>query len=42
MHLDIAGPAFNDSVHGTEPKGGTGFGVSTALRFLEYLALDAA
>lgn len=42
MHLDIAGPAFNDGVHGTAPKGGTGFGVSTALRFLEYLALDAA
>jgi len=40
VHLDIAGPAFLDSVHGRLPKGGTGFGVSTAVRFLEYLALD--
>ena len=40
MHLDIAGPAFNDSTHGRTPKGGTGFGVATAVRFLEYLALD--
>jgi len=40
LHLDIAGPAFNDSVHGRAPKGGTGFGVATAVRFLEYLALD--
>ncbi|MBO6936134.1 MAG: leucyl aminopeptidase [Deltaproteobacteria bacterium] len=40
LHLDIAGPAFNDSPHGRAPKGGTGFGVATAVRFLEYLALD--
>jgi leucyl aminopeptidase len=40
MHLDIAGPAFNDSAHGRAPKGGTGFGVATAVRFLEYLALE--
>jgi len=38
MHLDIAGPAFHESVHGVAPKGGTGFGVMTAVRFLETLA----
>lgn len=37
MHLDIAGPAFQDRVHGIHPKGGTGFGVMTAVRFLEAL-----
>ncbi len=35
MHLDIAGPAFLERAHGTMPKGGTGFGIATALRFLE-------
>lgn len=38
MHLDIAGPAFNDGPHGRAPKGGTGFGVATGVRFLEGLA----
>lgn len=38
MHLDIAGPAFQDRPHGIQPKGGTGFGVMTAVRFLESLA----
>ncbi len=37
MHLDIAGPAFLDRAHGQFPKGGTGFGVATGLRFLEDL-----
>lgn len=37
MHLDIAGPAFLEGPHGIMPKGGTGFGVATALRFLEAL-----
>ncbi len=37
MHLDIAGPAFQDGVHGLHPKGGTGFGVLTGIRFLESL-----
>jgi leucyl aminopeptidase len=37
MHLDIAGPAFTERAHGQLPKGGTGFGVSTAVRFLESL-----
>ena len=37
MHLDIAGPAFLDSAHGQMPKGGTGFGVATGVRFLENL-----
>ncbi|MFZ1865240.1 MAG: leucyl aminopeptidase [Polyangiales bacterium] len=37
MHLDIAGPAFVESAHGRLPKGGTGFGVATGVRFLEGL-----
>ena len=37
MHLDIAGPAFLDSPRGQMPKGGTGFGVATGVRFLENL-----
>ncbi|MGF1469222.1 MAG: leucyl aminopeptidase [Sandaracinaceae bacterium] len=37
VHLDIAGPAFLDRVKGVAPKGGTGFGVMTAVRFLESL-----
>jgi leucyl aminopeptidase len=38
MHLDIAGPAFQERAHGVHGKGGTGFGILTALRFLEALA----
>ena len=35
IHLDIAGPAFNeDSVHNIIPKGGTGWGVLTIMSFL--------
>ncbi len=37
-HLDIAGPTFADRARSIYPKGGTGFGVLTALRFLEQLA----
>ncbi len=37
MHLDIAGPAFVDRAHGRLPKGGTGFGVATGVRFLQGL-----
>ncbi|MFQ5904805.1 MAG: M17 family metallopeptidase, partial [Candidatus Binatia bacterium] len=33
-HLDIAGPAFADKEMLTCPKGGTGFGVRTLLKFL--------
>jgi leucyl aminopeptidase len=33
-HLDIAGPAFTERDVPTCPKGGTGFGVRTLLRFL--------
>lgn len=33
-HLDIAGPAFGEKEIPTCPKGGTGFGVRTLLRFL--------
>lgn len=40
MHLDIAGPAFLDRPHGTSPKGGTGFGISTAVRFVETLGRE--
>ena len=38
MHLDIAGPSFIDQAHGRLPKGGTGFGVATGVRFLESLS----
>jgi leucyl aminopeptidase len=38
MHLDIAGPAFGERPHGVHPKGASGFGVLTAIRFLESLA----
>jgi len=38
-HLDIAGPAFNDSsAHGYTPKGGTGAGVRTLVQIAEDLA----
>jgi leucyl aminopeptidase len=37
-HLDIAGPAFLEKAQGPMPKGGTGFGVLTALQFLRNLA----
>lgn len=36
-HLDIAGPAFAESDNALCPKGGTGFGVRTLLRFLSGL-----
>jgi leucyl aminopeptidase len=36
-HLDIAGPAFAEKEMLTSPKGGTGFGVRTLLRFLATL-----
>ena len=34
-HIDIAGPAFTNKQKGQLPKGGTGFGVLTLVRFLE-------
>ncbi len=37
LHLDIAGPSFLDKPHGVSPKGGTGFGVTTALEFLRAM-----
>lgn len=38
-HLDIAGPAFNESAaKGAIPKGGTGFGVSTLVALAESYA----
>lgn len=36
-HLDIAGPAFAEKDTPTCPKGGTGFGVRTLLKFLAAL-----
>ncbi|MFI5308220.1 MAG: leucyl aminopeptidase [Polyangiales bacterium] len=36
-HLDIAGPAFLPDARGIHPKGGTGFGVLTALELLRGL-----
>ena len=36
-HLDIAGPAFAESDNALCPKGGTGFGVRTLLKFLSAL-----
>ncbi|MDB4974065.1 MAG: Cytosol aminopeptidase PepA [Myxococcaceae bacterium] len=39
IHLDIAGPAYLSSPHGIMPKGGTGFGVRTALEFIKSYAV---
>jgi len=40
-HLDIAGPAFADSVQETGPKGGTGYGVRTLLSLISnFTALE--
>jgi leucyl aminopeptidase len=36
-HLDIAGPAFAENDNALCPKGGTGFGVRTLLKFLSAL-----
>jgi leucyl aminopeptidase len=36
-HLDIAGPAFAENDNALGPKGGTGFGVRTLLKFLSTL-----
>ncbi len=38
VHLDIAGPAYLSSPHGVSPRGGTGFGVRTALEFIKSFA----
>ncbi len=38
VHLDIAGPAFTDKELAYTPKGGTGFGVRTLLRWIDELA----
>ena len=35
IHVDIAGPAYQDKASGYAPRGGTGFGIPTLLRFLE-------
>ncbi|MGH7929226.1 MAG: leucyl aminopeptidase, partial [Candidatus Binatia bacterium] len=36
-HLDIAGPAFTESDQAICPKGGTGYGVRTLLKFISTL-----
>lgn len=41
-HCDIAGPAFLDRPFGRYPKGGTGFGIATGVRFLRSLAEGGA
>ena len=40
VHLDIAGPAFLEKGLPYAPKGGTGFGVRTLLRYLAAVATD--
>ncbi|HEY1174678.1 MAG TPA: leucyl aminopeptidase, partial [Phytomonospora sp.] len=41
VHLDIAGPAYNDAApHGYTGKGGTGHAVRTLVRFAEDLVAD--
>ena len=35
IHLDIAGPAYLEKATSYAPRGGTGFGVPTLLRFIE-------
>jgi leucyl aminopeptidase len=40
VHLDIAGPAFNQGKpHGYTPKGGTGAGVRTIVATIASLAV---
>jgi leucyl aminopeptidase len=41
LHLDIAGPAYLPDARGIHPKGGTGFGVLTAIEFLKGLVAAA-
>ena len=39
VHLDIAGPAFNEGdAYGYTPKGGTGFGVRTLVQLARDMA----
>jgi leucyl aminopeptidase len=35
LHLDIAGPAYLEKPTGYAPKGGSGFGIPTLLRFID-------
>ena len=37
-HLDIAGPAWSESIDGHIPKGGTGFAVLTLVEYLRAAA----
>jgi leucyl aminopeptidase len=38
IHLDIAGPAFNDKPEAYQPAGGTGFGVRLLVEFFKEIA----
>jgi leucyl aminopeptidase len=42
VHLDIAGPAFLEKGMAYAPRGGTGFGVRTLVRYLTGLAAEPA
>ncbi|MRJ06080.1 MAG: leucyl aminopeptidase, partial [Epsilonproteobacteria bacterium] len=35
LHLDIAGPAYTEKGWGPHPYGGTGFGVSTLVDYIQ-------
>jgi leucyl aminopeptidase len=35
MHVDIAGPAYLEKQTAYAPRGGSGFGIPTLLRYLE-------
>jgi leucyl aminopeptidase len=35
LHIDIAGPAYLEKATGYAPRGGTGFGLPTLLRFID-------
>jgi leucyl aminopeptidase len=37
IHVDIAGPAYLDRQSALSPKGGTGYGVLSFVRYLESL-----
>ena len=40
VHLDIAGPAWSESVEAEIPKGGTGFGVRTLVELVRAIGVD--
>jgi leucyl aminopeptidase len=42
IHVDIAGPSMANKPYGIHPKGGTGHGVLTYLRFIEQFAQSSS